>query len=266
MARVVEGIRPELDWHQEDVLRGWTMDTLMAYKPVGCLSRANKVCTREPWEALAIGHARRIDGSSPAIYDAPLPLRLLKWRALHCGWWRSDASLTSAVPTTIAMATSPQWQVGSVDAVLFVSHPCIRTNMQAFIPLPNLPGHNPSQCPLSVMRSFSFSGSASMLLPQLHGKHPARLQLLARMTARITKEKEREAEAKRVEALRVEEELLAVCYVCDGGDHSEEDAIVFCERCCVAVHTSCYKAVGVSIAVHSSGFISLLLFSMETFS
>lgn len=52
-------------------------------------------------------------------------------------------------------------------------------------------------------------------------------------------------EQRRREAKREQEEMLAVCYVCGSGDHSEEDAIVFCERCCVAVHTSCYNAEGV---------------------
>lgn len=66
--------------------------------------------------------------------------------------------------------------------------------------------------------------------------------MIRERTARMAKEDE----DRRREALRVEEELLAVCYVCDSGDHSEEDAIVFCERCCVAVHTSCYEAVGVN--------------------
>lgn len=69
-------------------------------------------------------------------------------------------------------------------------------------------------------------------------------QMVAERKARIAKEDE----DSRREALRVQEELLAVCYVCDSGDHSEED-IVFCERCCVAVHTSCYQIVGVSVKV-----------------
>lgn len=53
-------------------------------------------------------------------------------------------------------------------------------------------------------------------------------------------------EDRRREAKREKEQQLAVCYVCSSGDYSEEDAIVFCERCCVAVHTSCYNAEGVS--------------------
>lgn len=66
----------------------------------------------------------------------------------------------------------------------------------------------------------------------------------------------KEDEAWRIESLRLEEERQAVCYVCDSGDHSEEDPIVFCERCCVAVHTSCYKAVGVSGPGRVVGFCS----------
>lgn len=60
------------------------------------------------------------------------------------------------------------------------------------------------------------------------------------------KERAKQDEERRRESKRAKEEDLAVCYVCSSGDHSAEDAIVFCERCCVAVHTSCYDAQGVS--------------------
>lgn len=48
-----------------------------------------------------------------------------------------------------------------------------------------------------------------------------------------------------------EEENRAVCYVCDNGDFNEHDQIIFCERCCVAVHASCYNVVGVRVVVSS---------------
>lgn len=47
---------------------------------------------------------------------------------------------------------------------------------------------------------------------------------------------------------REDEEHLAVCYVCDNGDFNEDNQIIFCERCCVAVHASCYNVVEVSRA------------------
>lgn len=53
------------------------------------------------------------------------------------------------------------------------------------------------------------------------------------------------SEKRRLEQKRKKEEDIAVCYVCNTGnfaDRSEEHAIVFCDRCCVAVHTSCYNA------------------------
>lgn len=48
----------------------------------------------------------------------------------------------------------------------------------------------------------------------------------------------------RIEKKLLKEEAIAVCYVCNGGEHfenrSDPQDIVFCERCCVAVHSSCY--------------------------
>eukprot|EP00752_Nemacystus_decipiens_P008457 g7559.t1 len=48
----------------------------------------------------------------------------------------------------------------------------------------------------------------------------------------------------RIEKKLLKEEAIAVCYVCNGGEHFENRSdlqeIVFCERCCVAVHSSCY--------------------------
>ncbi|CAM9845407.1 unnamed protein product, partial [Ectocarpus fasciculatus] len=65
-------------------------------------------------------------------------------------------------------------------------------------------------------------------------------------------ERERQAKAEfaarmnklnQVELKRKKEEDIAVCYVCNSGDHVEkQEDIVFCERCCVAVHMSCYNA------------------------
>lgn len=65
------------------------------------------------------------------------------------------------------------------------------------------------------------------------------------MLAREEERKRQRAEEKSREDKRKEEEDLAVCYVCGSGDHCGNDAIVFCERCCVAVHSSCYNAEGV---------------------
>lgn len=54
------------------------------------------------------------------------------------------------------------------------------------------------------------------------------------------------SEQDRLEQKLRKEEDIAVCYVCNSGEHfgdaSEEHSIVFCDRCCVAVHTSCYGA------------------------
>lgn len=48
----------------------------------------------------------------------------------------------------------------------------------------------------------------------------------------------------RIEKKLLKEEAIAVCYICNGGEHFENRSdlhdIVFCERCCVAVHASCY--------------------------
>eukprot|EP00904_Undaria_pinnatifida_P002674 jgi/Undpi1/12407/HiC_scaffold_5.g02079.m1 len=68
--------------------------------------------------------------------------------------------------------------------------------------------------------------------------------LRIRIVAERAKANAKKDEQRRVEAKRQEEELMAVCYVCHSGDHSDEDSIVFCDRCCVAVHTSCYDAQG----------------------
>lgn len=70
-------------------------------------------------------------------------------------------------------------------------------------------------------------------------------KLRIRIVAERAKANAKKDEQRRVEAKRQEEELMAVCYVCHSGDHSDEDSIVFCDRCCVAVHTSCYDAQGV---------------------
>lgn len=54
----------------------------------------------------------------------------------------------------------------------------------------------------------------------------------------------RSSKRERIEKKLVKEESIAVCYVCNSGDHFEDrggdQEIVFCERCCVAVHSSCY--------------------------
>ena len=57
---------------------------------------------------------------------------------------------------------------------------------------------------------------------------------------------QKEENARR-ERKRKDEEQEAVCYVCGSGYHSHNDTIVFCERCCVAVHASCYNAEGVRV-------------------
>eukprot|EP00903_Cladosiphon_okamuranus_P016039 g14809.t1 len=55
---------------------------------------------------------------------------------------------------------------------------------------------------------------------------------------------ERISKKERIEKKLLKEEAIAVCYVCNGGEHFENRSdlqeIVFCERCCVAVHSSCY--------------------------
>ncbi|CAM9306142.1 unnamed protein product, partial [Ectocarpus sp. 8 AP-2014] len=61
-------------------------------------------------------------------------------------------------------------------------------------------------------------------------------QAKAEVAARMSKQNQ-------VELKRKKEEDIAVCYVCNSGDHVEnKEDIVFCERCCVAVHMSCYNA------------------------
>ena len=65
-------------------------------------------------------------------------------------------------------------------------------------------------------------------------------QKAARAKAQAAAARQAELEAKR-EA----EERDASCYVCFGGEHSGGDSIVFCDRCCVAVHSSCYHALDV---------------------
>lgn len=65
-------------------------------------------------------------------------------------------------------------------------------------------------------------------------------QAKAEVAARMSKQNQ-------VELKRKKEEDIAVCYVCNSGDHVEnKEDIVFCERCCVAVHMSCYNAEEVS--------------------
>lgn len=71
-------------------------------------------------------------------------------------------------------------------------------------------------------------------------------QLEERMCFDRAARRDKLADEKRRRDLQELEEKLAVCYVCDNGDYSDEDQIVFCERCCVAVHASCYNIVGVS--------------------
>ncbi|CAM9498259.1 unnamed protein product [Choristocarpus tenellus] len=67
------------------------------------------------------------------------------------------------------------------------------------------------------------------------------------------------AEALTIIAQR-EEEQQALCYVCGSGETLHDDAIVFCDRCSVAVHCSCYKAKGVSASVsHVLGYFSQIL-------
>ncbi len=48
------------------------------------------------------------------------------------------------------------------------------------------------------------------------------------------------AEEKMVEQQKQEEDMNAVCYVCGGGDSPHNDPIIFCDRCDLAVHRSCY--------------------------
>ncbi|CAM9736711.1 unnamed protein product, partial [Laminaria digitata] len=48
-----------------------------------------------------------------------------------------------------------------------------------------------------------------------------------------------------LEGLREAEEREAVCYICSGGEYTDIDKIVFCERCSVALHESCYNAQNV---------------------
>lgn len=74
-------------------------------------------------------------------------------------------------------------------------------------------------------------------IPQLEERER---QAKAEMAARMSK-------LNQVELKRKKEEDIAVCYVCNSGDHVEnKEDIVFCERCCVAVHMSCYNAEEVS--------------------
>ncbi len=48
------------------------------------------------------------------------------------------------------------------------------------------------------------------------------------------------AEEKVAEQQKQEEDMNAVCYVCGGGDSPHNDPIIFCDRCDLAVHRSCY--------------------------
>ncbi len=48
------------------------------------------------------------------------------------------------------------------------------------------------------------------------------------------------AEEKIAEQQKQEEDMNAVCYVCGGGDSPHNDPIIFCDRCDLAVHRSCY--------------------------
>ncbi|KAG5190259.1 hypothetical protein JKP88DRAFT_299295, partial [Tribonema minus] len=47
-----------------------------------------------------------------------------------------------------------------------------------------------------------------------------------------------------LQAAQVEEDADAVCCVCDAGDTARRDTIVFCDRCDLAVHVSCYRIAG----------------------
>ncbi len=48
------------------------------------------------------------------------------------------------------------------------------------------------------------------------------------------------AEEKMAEQQKQEEDMNAVCCVCGGGDSPHNDPIIFCDRCDLAVHRSCY--------------------------
>lgn len=94
-------------------------------------------------------------------------------------------------------------------------------------------------------------------LPQLEERER---QAKAEFAARMSK-------LNQVELKRKKEEDIAVCYVCNSGDHVEkQEDIVFCERCCVAVHMSCYNAeeVGTCRKDRLSRGSLLLLYETET--
>lgn len=69
-------------------------------------------------------------------------------------------------------------------------------------------------------------------------------QLQEKMEQQRVAAAEKISKKERIEKKLLKEEAIAVCYICNGGEHFENRSdlqeIVFCERCCVAVHSSCY--------------------------
>jgi hypothetical protein len=68
--------------------------------------------------------------------------------------------------------------------------------------------------------------------------HPLQARAMAVWSVRMKALREQRER----EAARCDEDQDAVCCVCDAGDTANaRDTIVFCERCNVAVHLSCYR-------------------------